>query len=118
MIQFVSKIRNEYSPPILMKEFVLNDSVEMSATIDISNSEELSEVPSNILEEHKENIITYIKNISGKISLPDPEVRVDTLYPLKHWDEITHVVNQLCDIWYWQNIQISLDILQQNAKET
>lgn len=113
MIEYISSVSGTDHTPRLLKQLISDGEIQMSAAIDIYDQEEMAQVPEEIILEHMENLLTYVKSKTEKAHVPGPGTRIEGVYPIIGWEEVVATATQLCDLWYWKTRVSSVDILEQ-----
>lgn len=104
MTEYTFVLDQSIDRPRLMKQVVEDGSVRMLVNVSPSDTADLAEVPRDLYVQHMENLLSYIKDAVENSSIPDPSVRVNTIWPVVGWDDIHSCLVELSDFWYWLNL--------------
>jgi hypothetical protein len=110
MIEYISEYEQSIKP-ILCKKISFNDEI-IKTEITIHNKTELDNFTDEIIYNHINNLILYIKNdLSPMLEITPQDVSPTDPYPLIHWDDMMALAEEI-DSWFWYvyyRVEVILD---------
>jgi hypothetical protein len=99
MIEYTAEY-DEDTKPFLCKKITLPDEV-IKTEITIHNKTELDNFTDEVIYQHLDNLVLYMKNdLSPSLEITAYQVSPTDPYPLIHWDHMTHLAEEI-DSWFW-----------------
>jgi hypothetical protein len=116
MIEYTAEY-NENVKPFLCKKITLGGE-SINTEITIHNKTELENLTNEVIYEHLNNLVLYIKNyLTPKLELTPYEQPLTTPWPLINWHELSHVNDEISD-WHQFVYYRTEVLLEENHAES
>jgi len=116
MIEYTAEY-NEDVKPFLCKKITLGGE-SINTEITIHNKTELENLTDEVIYEHLDNLVLYIKNyLTPKLELTSYRQPLTTPWPLINWHELSHVNDEISE-WHQFVYYRTEVLLEENHAES
>jgi hypothetical protein len=100
MIKYEAKY-NLGKKPAICKSYVENDVELVCTELNVKNTSELEHLSNELISEHLDNLLKYIKDSVSELSVTPIEKYPEGPWPLVNWEKTAGAAEELVEWWHY-----------------